>query len=298
MFWTSAGDRARVHARWASRCSWPLAAFYGEPEVQPLFAALSLSFIVTALGHDPDRAADARDELQEPRAADDGRDGRRRRRRHRARRARATGRGRSSASSSPSPSCRPLLLWAFSPVAPAVHVLAGQPALARRLQPQRVRDADRSSTSTATGQRADRALPRARRAGRLRGRLQRHAGAAEPARGADRGGVLRRRSRACRTTPSGSASLWLRANRLVGALTIPGMLGLVRRRAGVRPGGARGALERRGAGDPDPRLGRPAAVPAALNSSILQARDRTRHARLPLLGDRAHREPDRVRGRA
>ena len=30
--------------------SWPLAAFYGEPEVQPLFAVLSLSFIVTALG--------------------------------------------------------------------------------------------------------------------------------------------------------------------------------------------------------------------------------------------------------
>jgi O-antigen/teichoic acid export membrane protein len=30
--------------------SWPLAAFYGEPEVQPLFAALSVSFLVTALG--------------------------------------------------------------------------------------------------------------------------------------------------------------------------------------------------------------------------------------------------------
>jgi O-antigen/teichoic acid export membrane protein len=30
--------------------SWPMAAFYGEPEVQPLFAALSLSFVVTALG--------------------------------------------------------------------------------------------------------------------------------------------------------------------------------------------------------------------------------------------------------
>lgn len=30
--------------------SWPVAAFYGEPEVQPLFAALSLSFLVTALG--------------------------------------------------------------------------------------------------------------------------------------------------------------------------------------------------------------------------------------------------------
>jgi O-antigen/teichoic acid export membrane protein len=31
-------------------CSWPLAAFYGEDEVQPLFAVLSLSFFVTALG--------------------------------------------------------------------------------------------------------------------------------------------------------------------------------------------------------------------------------------------------------
>jgi O-antigen/teichoic acid export membrane protein len=30
--------------------SWPLAAFYGEPDVQPLFAALSLSFPITALG--------------------------------------------------------------------------------------------------------------------------------------------------------------------------------------------------------------------------------------------------------
>lgn len=30
--------------------SWPVAAFYGEPDVQPLFAALSLSFLVTALG--------------------------------------------------------------------------------------------------------------------------------------------------------------------------------------------------------------------------------------------------------
>jgi O-antigen/teichoic acid export membrane protein len=29
--------------------SWPLAAFFGEPEVQPLFAALSVSFLVTAL---------------------------------------------------------------------------------------------------------------------------------------------------------------------------------------------------------------------------------------------------------
>ena len=30
--------------------SWPIAAFYGEPEVQPLFAVLSLSFVITALG--------------------------------------------------------------------------------------------------------------------------------------------------------------------------------------------------------------------------------------------------------
>lgn len=30
--------------------SWPVAAFYGEPAVQPLFAALSLGFLVTALG--------------------------------------------------------------------------------------------------------------------------------------------------------------------------------------------------------------------------------------------------------
>lgn len=30
--------------------SWPIAAFYGEPQVQPLFAVLSLSFLITALG--------------------------------------------------------------------------------------------------------------------------------------------------------------------------------------------------------------------------------------------------------
>jgi O-antigen/teichoic acid export membrane protein len=30
--------------------SWPLAAFYGEPEVQPLFAVMSVSFLLTALG--------------------------------------------------------------------------------------------------------------------------------------------------------------------------------------------------------------------------------------------------------
>ena len=30
--------------------SWPLASFYGEPDVQPLLAALSLTFVVTALG--------------------------------------------------------------------------------------------------------------------------------------------------------------------------------------------------------------------------------------------------------
>lgn len=30
--------------------SWPIAAFYGEPEVQPLFAALSLGFVVRSLG--------------------------------------------------------------------------------------------------------------------------------------------------------------------------------------------------------------------------------------------------------
>lgn len=53
-------DRSTVF--WTSACmgvlftlvgiamSWPIAAFYGEPEVQPLFAALSISFLVTALG--------------------------------------------------------------------------------------------------------------------------------------------------------------------------------------------------------------------------------------------------------
>jgi O-antigen/teichoic acid export membrane protein len=49
VFWTSAGIGAAFTLLGVA-ASWPLAAFYGEPEVQPLFAALSLSFVVTALG--------------------------------------------------------------------------------------------------------------------------------------------------------------------------------------------------------------------------------------------------------
>ena len=50
VFWLSAGDRRRC-SRWpASRCSGPLAAFYGEPEVQPLFVAVSIGFFVSSLG--------------------------------------------------------------------------------------------------------------------------------------------------------------------------------------------------------------------------------------------------------
>ena len=49
VFWTSVGIGAGFTLLGIG-VSWPLADFYGEPEVQPLFAALSLTFVVTALG--------------------------------------------------------------------------------------------------------------------------------------------------------------------------------------------------------------------------------------------------------
>jgi O-antigen/teichoic acid export membrane protein len=49
VFWTSTGIGA-VFTLLGIALSWPMAAFYGEPEVQPLFAALSLSFVVTSIG--------------------------------------------------------------------------------------------------------------------------------------------------------------------------------------------------------------------------------------------------------
>jgi O-antigen/teichoic acid export membrane protein len=49
VFWTSAAV-GTLFMLLGFAASWPLAAFYGEPEVQPLFALLSVSFLVTALG--------------------------------------------------------------------------------------------------------------------------------------------------------------------------------------------------------------------------------------------------------
>jgi O-antigen/teichoic acid export membrane protein len=49
VFWTSVGVGLGFTLLGLS-LSWPMSAFYGEPEVQPLFAALSLTFVVTALG--------------------------------------------------------------------------------------------------------------------------------------------------------------------------------------------------------------------------------------------------------
>jgi O-antigen/teichoic acid export membrane protein len=49
VFWTSTG-LGLFFTLAGVALSWPLADFYGEPAVQPLFAALSLSFLVTALG--------------------------------------------------------------------------------------------------------------------------------------------------------------------------------------------------------------------------------------------------------
>ncbi|HEY7561808.1 MAG TPA: MOP flippase family protein [Gaiellaceae bacterium] len=49
VFWTSTGVGV-LFTVLGIALSWPMAAFYGEPEVQPLFAVLSLSFVITALG--------------------------------------------------------------------------------------------------------------------------------------------------------------------------------------------------------------------------------------------------------
>jgi O-antigen/teichoic acid export membrane protein len=49
VFWTSV-VAGTVFMLLGIAASWPVAAFYGEPEVQPLFAALSVSFLITALG--------------------------------------------------------------------------------------------------------------------------------------------------------------------------------------------------------------------------------------------------------
>ena len=49
VFWTSVGVGAAFTVLGVA-LSWPIAAFYGKPQVQPLFAALSLTFMVTALG--------------------------------------------------------------------------------------------------------------------------------------------------------------------------------------------------------------------------------------------------------
>ncbi len=48
VFWTSVAV-GFVFTVLGIAASWPIADFYGEPEVQPLFAALSLTFLVTAL---------------------------------------------------------------------------------------------------------------------------------------------------------------------------------------------------------------------------------------------------------
>ena len=48
VFWTSLGAGALLTLIGIG-LSWPVAAFYGEPEVQPLFAALSLGFVIGAV---------------------------------------------------------------------------------------------------------------------------------------------------------------------------------------------------------------------------------------------------------
>jgi O-antigen/teichoic acid export membrane protein len=49
VFWTSLAA-GTAFTLLAVTLSWPLAAFYGQPEVQPLFVAVAFSFVITSLG--------------------------------------------------------------------------------------------------------------------------------------------------------------------------------------------------------------------------------------------------------
>ncbi len=49
VFWTSAAA-GLAFTLIGFALSWPIADFFGEPEVQPLFAALSLSFVIASIG--------------------------------------------------------------------------------------------------------------------------------------------------------------------------------------------------------------------------------------------------------
>ena len=116
----------------------------------------------------------------------------------------------------------------------------------------------------------------------------------QPDRGADPGRALPRvLAHAGRCAPHrprpGCAS-----NRLVGAITIPSLLGLIVVAPGLRPRRPRRKWGAGGAGRPDPLLGRPAAVAPAPELEHPAGRDRT-DAALPLLRGRAVREPDRIR---
>ena len=162
VFWTERGDRARCSCSAASRSPGRSPRFYGEPEVRPLFAALSVGFFVSSLGTTQTALLAPRDAVPRARAPPDGRDGWSAPSSASRSRSPTTAPGRSSASSSPRPRCRRVLLWFAHAVAALVDVLGRQPPPPRRLRGQRLRREPPLPGRPEPQQPADRPLPRRR----------------------------------------------------------------------------------------------------------------------------------------
>ena len=255
--------------------SGPVAALYGQPAVKPLFAALSLSFLLTALGATQQSLLLREMDFKRLEGADGGRRPRRRRGRGRRSPRWTRARGRSSASSCITALVTSALMWRASAWRP--RLLFSRASLVdlgsfssylvgHRLLYYLHQNADRFLIGRFLG---------AVLAGRLRGRLQRHA----RARGADRrAGPARPRARLRPHAGRARAD-----RRRVGARHAarrrdrdPGARGRRRRRARLRPGRPRRAVAR---GDPGrSSCSRGSGILQALqavNVDILMARDRT-----------------------
>ncbi len=157
--------------------SWPVAAFYGEPEVQPLLRRPLGQLPDHGARDDAERPPEPRDALPQPRAADDGRNRGRRSRGHRRGRLgrRGVGDHRAAAGDRSRLDDPPV---GVLPVAAPLHLLARELPLARRVQRQRLRHPCSLLCEPQSRQLAHRALSRRSVARRLCGRVQRHADAA------------------------------------------------------------------------------------------------------------------------
>ena len=223
-FWMSIGAGV-VFTALGVALSGPIAALFGQPEVAPLCAVLSLSFLITSLAttHEALLLRDMQFAKLEQRMM------------------LATLVGAVAgivvgletrdawaiiAQQLAQAAASTMLLWALSPWRPSLRFswaslqgAGGLQQLPRRPPPPLLLPPQR-------GQHPDRALPGRHRAGRLRAGLQHHARALHADRGAGaegpRPGVRPHAGRARRI-----ADAWVRAVRLVGALAVPSLLGLM-----------------------------------------------------------------------